>query len=67
MAPPARAALRTPRPRLQAAPGPARAEFAKSRNCGRWVRAGPRALSGPGGYCLPLKLGTGLVSILITD
>lgn len=41
LAPPARAAPRAPRPRLRAAPGPARAEFAKSRNCGRWARRVP--------------------------
>lgn len=66
LAPPTRAAPRTPRPRLQAAPRPARAEFAKSRNCGRWVRADPRVLTGLRGHCLPLKPGTGLVSNLIT-
>lgn len=65
LAPPARAVPRAPRPRLRAAPGPARAEFAKSRNCGRWARAGPRAPPGLGGHCLPLTPGTGLVSILI--
>lgn len=36
-APPARAALCVPRPRSRAAPGPTRAEFAKSQNCGTWA------------------------------
>ena len=46
-APPALSALCVPRPLSGAAPGPARAEFAKSQNCRRW------ALQGLGGHCLP--------------
>ncbi|XP_057558156.1 basic proline-rich protein-like [Hippopotamus amphibius kiboko] len=53
LAPPARAAPRAPRPRRRAAPGPARAEFAKSQNCGRRARRLPAPRRALGGHCLP--------------